>query len=433
MAQPGFGYGADLFNDLWAATRTYYSKKMIDMLPRAHPLLDKMAGKGNISAKEGGVGKRNVELILARSNENVRWIKFDEAITSTKPSLLEQIEWDWKFCYQDFVLNDKVLSINSSEEIANLLEINQRALRQGFAISMAKQLYATGENDKTLTDGTEMGGLQYLLSENPYKAGLTVLNLQRGGTPGDKYEFWRNRCGEWVTNTEVTSPSPIWPEDKEARATALVDAMRAMVQVIENGSDSVDGIYCNYDLYNLYVYYMQTKLHINNVPSEKKDAGFTNVEFMGIPIYLDKFCPPNKMFFLNSNYLHFKYLEGENFKQEIRQVPNYFAKQYITTFIGNFIIEKPRCQGVLTINADTNGLPGDCNICNFAAGKYIDYDYVTPASGQSSDWSVERKDYSGSGVYRGPAAPGKSEAKGSASNGSASNGSASNGKNGTKK
>jgi hypothetical protein len=388
---PGFGYGAQLFNDMFAATRTYFSKKIIDNLNRAHPLLDKMAGKGNISAKEGGVGKRNVDLILARSNENVRWVSFNDPITTRPVSLLEQIEWDWKFCYQDFVLNDKVLAVNKSEEIVNLLEINQRALRQGFSTAMAKQLYSDGTSQGT--DGLEMGGLQYLLSENPYENNLIVLNLQRGGTAGDKYEFWRNRAGEWLT-----TEAPWNGTDRAAQAEALVDAMRNMVQVINNGDDDIDGIYMNYFFYNLYVYYMQEKLHVNNTSSEKKDVGFTNVEFMGIPLYLDKYCPSNKIFFLNSSYMHFKYLEGENFKQEIRQVPNYFAKQYITTFIGNFIIEKPRAQGVISLNATTNELPADCNICNFSA--YHDYDYAVVGGAQSSDEFVERTDYSASGVYR---------------------------------
>jgi hypothetical protein len=408
---PGFGYGAQLFNDMWASTRNYYSKKIIDSLDRAHPLLDKMAGKGNISAKEGGVGKRNVDLILARSNENVRWVGFDDAITTKPVSLLEQIEWDWKFCYQDFVLNDKVLSVNKSDEIVNLLEINQRALRQGFATAMAKQLYSAG--DLQSSTGFEMGGLQYLLSENPYKAGLVVLNLQRGGAPGDKYEFWRNRAGEWTEDASgIQFPADT---DRPAQAEMLVDAMRNMIQVIDNGDDNVDGIYMNYRFYNLYVYYMQEKLRINNTSSEKKDVGFTNVEFMGIPLYLDKYCPTNKIFFLNSKYLHFKYLEGENFKQEIRQVPNYFAKQYITTFIGNFIIEKPRAQGVITLKPSHDvDFPSECNICDFK--NYKDYDYNVVESSQSSDPYVERTGYSGSGVFRTDSSNGVSDASKMAAN-----------------
>ncbi|MDR1433642.1 phage major capsid protein [Candidatus Endomicrobiellum devescovinae] len=395
-----YGYGAALFKDAWAATRSYYAKKVIEDIERSHPLLDKMAGQGNIAAKEGGVGKRNVELILARVNQNVRWVTFDEPITATRTSLLEQIEWDWKFCYQDFVLNDKVLSINKSDEIASLLEINQKALRQGFSRAMAEQLYAGGADSPKLRSGSglEMGGLNYLLSENPYASDLYVLNLQRGGTPGDKYEFWRNRAGEWTIDASgVQFPSDA---NRVAQAEMLVNSMRNMVQTLNTSKNSIDGIYMNYKFYDLYIYFMQERLHINNVSGEKKDVGFSSVEFMGIPVYLDKYCPSNQIYFLNSSTLHFKYLEGENFKQEVRQIPDMFAHQYITTFIGNFIIERPRCNGVITLNTTTNGLPEDCNVCNFSA--YHDYDYPNVQSGQTSDTVIEREDYSGSGVYREP-------------------------------
>jgi hypothetical protein len=393
---PNYGYGAALFQDAFAATRSYYAKKTIEDIERSHPLLDKMAGKGNIAAKEGGVGKRNVELILARVNQNVRWVKFDEPITQTRTSLLEQIEWDWKFCYQDFVINDKVLSINKSDEIASLLEINQKALRQGFSRAMAQQLYSAGTDYSPIEEGLEMGGLRYLLSENPYAENLYVLNLKRGGKAGDKYEFWRNRAGEW---TKDDSGVQFPPDSRKAeQAEMLVDTMRHMVQTLNTVSNNVDGIYMNYKFYDLYIYYMQERLHINNVAGEKKDVGFNGVQFMDIPIYLDKYCPNNQIYFLNSSTLHFKYLQGENFKQETRQIPDMFAHQYITTFIGNFIIERPRCNGVITLNDTTNNLPEDCNICNFSA--YHDYDYPVTATGQSSDTVIENKDYSASGVYR---------------------------------
>jgi hypothetical protein len=171
-----------------------------------------------------------------------------------------------------------------------------------------------------------------------------------------------------------------------------------MVQTLNTVANNVDGIYMNYKFYDLYVYFMQKKLHINNVSSEKKDVGFNGVEFMDIPIYLDKYCPQNQIYFLNSSTLHFKYLEGENFKQEVRQIPDMFAHQYITTFIGNFIIERPRCNGVITLNDTTNEIPEDCNVCNFS--KFHDYDYPQTTTGQSTDTVIEREDYSGSGVYR---------------------------------
>jgi hypothetical protein len=408
MAPGGFAYNSDAFEDYWRATNTYYSKKIIDMLPRAHPLLDKIAGHGNISGKEGGVGKRVVETILARPHRGVKWVGFKDPITVTNETLLEQIEYDWKFCMLGFEIYDKMLSINKSSELVDMLDINQKAVREGFAIDIANQLYS-GKSDEF-----HMGGLQYLLSENPYtdydasgnKQPLVVLNLQRSGTPGDKYEFWRNRVGEWWNVASSTVPGAVvWPADQAKRAEMLVEAMGNMIMTINNGNDTIDGIYTNAYFYNLYKSYMQNKLMINNVASEKKDAGFTNLEFMGIPVYFDRFCPTSKIFFLNSKYLHFKYLEGENFKQTIKENPTYFSKKYITTFIGNFIIEKPRSQGVITLHVhgdvptgDT-ALPLGTNICDFA--NYVDYDYEPLVSYfRGNDHTTEWQGASQGGVAR---------------------------------
>jgi hypothetical protein len=404
---PDFGYGANKFQDLWRSTRTYYSEKIIDMLPRSHPLLDKIAGKGNFEGKKAGKGKRIVEPILARANENVRWVGFDQSISSTHTNLLEQIEWDWKMCMQDFIIYDKVLAINESDALVNLLKINQEAVREGFARTIARQLYSDGASPEySLTPGLEMGGLQYLLSENPYKEGLIVLGLQRGGED-PRYEFWRNRAGEWINN--ITTPaSSTWPATKEAQADVMIEAWNHMIDVCNyTNRSNIDAIFCNHFFYDLYIYYMTKRLQIHNTTAEKKDAGFGYVEFRGIPVYLDQNCPNNKIFFINSSKLNFNYLEGENFRQQIKELRDFFAHQYITTFIGNFTASSVRDQGVITLNTiDTahqintsNGLPDDCNICKFATYKNRDYQIVP--QGQSTDSGFESTDYTGSGVYNG--------------------------------
>jgi hypothetical protein len=394
----GYGYGAQIFTDMFAATRSFYAKKTIEDIERSHPLLDKIAGKGNFEGKEGAVGKRNVELILARINDHARWVRWTDPIEQTTVSLLEQIEWDWKFCYNDFVVNDKTLAINKSDEIASLLELNQKAMRAGFSRMMATQLYSDGSPKSGADQGLEMGGLRYMLSENPYLSSLVVLNLQRGVRAGEdvnKFEFWRNRAGEFLsTGTAANS----FTADKAANSAKLIDGMRHMIQTLNTTSAWCDGIYMNYKFYDMYVYYMQEKLHINNVQGEMKDGGLLPDKFMGIQIYLDKYCPNNQIYFLDSSTLHFKYLEGENFKQEVRQIHNKWEHQYITTFIGNFVIERPRHNGVITLNDATNGLPNEYNVCLFDG--YKDLDYPVNVSGQSSDSSVERTDYSASGVYR---------------------------------
>jgi hypothetical protein len=426
--QTSFSYGASLWTDMFNATKSYYSAKLIDMLPRVHPLLDKMTKSGNIEAKEGAVGKRNVEMVLARPIRNMKWIKFDDTIDAECYNLTDRIEWDWKFCVQSFKLFDKVLSVNKSSEIADLLDMHHKALREGITRDLAVQIYSSGldydaDNNTWTQNNLQMGGLQYLVNDNPYVNDLRVLGMRRGGLPGDRFEFWRNRAGQWLIPTSSTNPpalingSPTWPATVDAQAEALVSAMRHMIQIVDVGNNGIDGIYTNHFFYDLYVYYMQKRLQINNVAGEKKDVGFSSVSFMGVPLYLDRYCPPNKMYFIDSKELHFKFLQGENFKHETKEVPNQFAKKYFVTFIGNFTTTRVRNMGVLVINkqAEDNSLgnlytgtqpagilPADSqNICNFDA--FIDADYEYPKS--PAQWvtgynfASERSDYSASGMY----------------------------------
>jgi hypothetical protein len=403
---PGYSYGAEQFRDLWVATRTKFSTDVIDMLGRSHPLLNKIAGNENVTGKRGETGKRIVETIVARPIDNCKWVSFRAQISSEETSILEQIEWDWKLFMQSFKVYDQELSVNNSDAICNLLVKMQRAAKAGLVRNFNTQLYSAGvtqigpEITDYQVDPYKMGGLQYLLSENPYKEGLIVLGLKRGGAPGDKYEFWRNRSGQWYRDT--------WPADNPVKqGEYLYLAIDKMIDILGNSEGNVDGIYTNHKFYDLLKRYMESKLIINNVVAEKRELGFNNIVFKGIPVYLDKSCPENKMFFINSKEIYLNYLEGENVRQRIKESPTELAKIYITTFIGNLTCARVRYQGMLTLHPDKTkselaaidmALPEDCNICDFA--NYHDYDYNVINSEQVGDKGIENVGYSGSGVYR---------------------------------
>ena len=427
---PGYGYNGAIFRDMWIATRTTYEKKVLNTLQREHPLLDKISAKGNFQAKEGGQGKRVVETILTRNNNNIRYASFDAIITKTNIDLLAQLEWDWKFLYNDFVLLDKVIEMSRTSELVNILEQQQEAMRKGFQEHLAKQLYAHGGYYNPGHESLEIGGLKYLVSDNPYcftedgtesggvRGGtenkkLVIMNLKRSGAPGDKREWWRNRIAAFPSTFGGTST---YDDD----CVTLVKTMRRMRKVLTNGESGLDGIYCSYDLYEMYMTYIENKMKyiVERRPDNKMDAAFTNLDFDGIPLYLDKYCPRGRMYFINTDYFHFKYLDGQNFKQEIRQIPDQWAKQYITTFIGNFVMTKPHASGVLWVAKGTeptyiwNGIFAQqaCTSyapnCTYNIAKwdtFVDRDYgVLPDVTIYGDEGVENTDYSGSGVYIDP-------------------------------
>jgi hypothetical protein len=455
----GFGYNASVFRDMWIATRTRFEKKVLNTLQREHPLLDKISGKGNFQAKEGGAGKRNVETVMTAPNNNVKYVDFKATISANTLDVLAQIEWDWKFMYNSFQVWDKVLEMSRTDELVNLLEQYQEATRKGFQEHLAMQLYAYGgEGISTDQQNLQMGGLRFLLSDNPYRwkyasatdmngattvgttpvgetnpiGPLIVFNLRRDGQPGDRTtdgigtvtylpyrrEWWRNRIAAFPCSFGQSTTY-------DADCKKLVDTMRRMRRVLSNGENGLDGIYCSYDLYEMYINYLDTRrtFYVERRSPDKLDASYSSLEFDGIPIYADKYCPPGRMYFINSDYFHFKYLEGQNFKQEIRQIPFQWAKMYITTFIGNLILTKPHSCGVLyraggavqdTLALGTvapedwsglfttfacTALDETCryNIANWNHFTDFDYNWVKPATYPSN--KLEESGYSGSGIY----------------------------------
>jgi hypothetical protein len=455
----GFGYNASVFRDMWIATRTRFEKKVLNTLQREHPLLDKISGKGNFQAKEGGSGKRNVETVMTAPNNNVKYVDFKAEISANTLDVLAQIEWDWKFMYNSFQVWDKVLEMSRTDELVNLLEQYQEATRKGFQEHLAMQLYAFGGESATSTEqNLQMGGLRFLLSDNPYRwkyataadlngattVGTTptgdvpvlpniVFNLRRDGQPGDRTidaqgkitylpyrrEWWRNRIAAFPCTFGQAGST------YDADCKLLVDTMRRMRRVLSNGENGLDGIYCSYDLYEMYINYLDTRrtFYVERRSPDKLDASYSSLEFDGIPIYADKYCPPGRMYFINSDYFHFKYLEGQNFKQEIRQIPFQWAKMYITTFIGNLILTKPHSCGVLyraggpvqdTLAVGTvpssdwagvfttfacTALDTTCryNIANWNHFTDFDYNWIKPAAYPTVGY--EETMYSGSGVY----------------------------------
>ena len=403
-------YGGDIYRDTWIATKAYYSNKLIDMLPRSHPLLSKIAGNNNVKAK-ALKGKRFVEPILARTINEVKGIGYHDPLSTNYSNLLEVIEVEPKLIYQGVTVNDKEIAINNTDQLVDLLAINHRGVREGFSRYFAKTIYESGAPDPTNTPGYLMNGLAYMISENPYKVGLYVYNLLRGlktsatvpGSVGDN-EFWRNRAGEWtIYSGSSGTTAGTWPTDKDKQALALIDALTMMLLVLNGVSEVaalekmepvVDGIYMNYSFYNLFQYARYQLLRINNVAEQKIDMGFVKLEHMGVPVYLDKNCPANKIYFVDSSQIELLYVPGENFKQEVKEIPTEFAKRYITSFMGNYIIHKARNCGVITLSTYTNGLPDTCNVCKQA--QFVDYDYPA-ANSTVYDDTVENSGYSGTG------------------------------------
>jgi hypothetical protein len=362
--------GTRAFFKLFELTMRNHSQQLLDTIKRSNPLLEKIAGSGGFKAKEGAVGLRNVDTILARPNENMKFARMDDTIETDSTSYTEKLEWDWKFAYSGFTVNDNILQVNESKPLFKIMDIEKRALEEGMRRFMARQVYAHGDLS------TEIGGLPYLLSFNPYATHPTIVdkktvyvpntlddgktsfelwvfNLKRSGAPGDGNEFWRNRICAFSTNDFTTDPlstKTVANENFYARSCKLlINRMTQIVREIEANYSGLDLIICSQDLYDMYMYYIINLTHFNISKSYPKgiDVGIDSIRFLGIEMKFDFNCPDGTMYFLNTKNIEFKYLKGANFVPIVKEAPNKFEHSYITKFIGNMIINMPRSMAIL--------------------------------------------------------------------------------------
>jgi hypothetical protein len=369
--------GTRAFFKLFELTLRNHSQQLLDTIKRSNPLLEKIAGSGGFKAKEGAIGLRNVDTILARPNENMHFARMTEEIDTKSNSYTEKLEWDWKFAYSGFTVNDNILQVNESKPLFKIMDIEKRALEEGMRRFMARQVYAHGDTS------IEIGGLPYLLSFNPYATHwdsatskyvpntledettpfeLWVFNLKRSGTPGDDNEFWRNRICAFPRVNDATTinansftSNPLTSYTYEGEnlyqrsCKMLINRMNQIVREIEANYSGLDLIICSQDLYDMYMYYIINMTHFEITKTYPKgiDVGIDSIKFLGIDMKFDFNCPKGTMYFLNTKNIEFKYLKGANFVPIIKEAPNKFEHSYITKFIGNMIINMPRSMAII--------------------------------------------------------------------------------------
>jgi hypothetical protein len=98
-----------------------------------------------------------------------------------------------------------------------------------------------------------------------------------------------------------------------------------------------------------YEYYEDETMEQKQIVNKKLgDAGFTNIEFKGIPMVYSPACANSRMYFLNTNFLYFVYDPGMNFDlTEWKPIPDQVNDRAAQTILAcAFIVTRRLCQGV---------------------------------------------------------------------------------------
>jgi hypothetical protein len=471
---PGLGGGGTIddvrFRTYWQAGKKYFRAGFYNTLPNEHPVLDKILRRkeglrGTVAVK----GFRTVESILARPLEGAMFMDIDGEVPSQTGDVMEQIEYDHKFLIHTFTENRIALAIlNSGDKIFDVLKVKNLAAQQALIEFVINAMYSHGAS------ASEWGGIPYMLSDNPYRTNTKVYELTRGLTtaldnnqPYKRFQFWRNRVARinypgviqefypdvathtnWKTNAQWANAGTsliqlAFPDDvatPDSKTTVGRKGLYNLMNRIYMNMDAkyrgkIDMIVCNYYLWDLYRNYLEdTKTFIHKDESTLA-GGYPSIKFMQrIPVVLDKNCPVDRMYWLDTSKIDLTYIPGFDFAREVWKVPNKWADKYITKFLGNFVCKEPYGMTVVSVNPaspntatytpvedwdwtststavptwEDNRIPMGCNIADRA--HLLDPTYnreykaaanvYDPNAGKTTDGVQENSGFSGSGVTR---------------------------------
>ena len=298
------------------------SGEIADNVSNGNALLAKLKEKG---AWKAATGRDIVQELDYAENGTFMYYSGSEQLNIAASDVISASTWDWKQAAVAVTWNGLEIDVQNtgSEQVIDLLEARIKNAMRTMKNNICNGLYSDG----TGTGGKQIGGLQHIVADAPTSG--TV-----GGINRANYSFWQNQVFDATSDGAATS------------ATTIQSNMNGMWLECVRGSDKPDLIMADGVYYRYFLASLQTIQRITD-PSMAK-LGFQNVMFQTAPVvYEDSGIPASHMYFLNTDYLHFRYAPKRLFKPlETVQSVNQDAKVQFITFAGNLTCSNASLQGV---------------------------------------------------------------------------------------
>lgn len=298
--------------ELAATTLEHYEPSLADNIFKRHVLLNHYQKNGGTKKYPGGKSIR-VPLMYS-TNSTVKAFDGLDALDLTYQDSVDAAEYNYKFYDVSivFTLVDE-LKNSGPEQVLNLLEAKIKQAEMSLAERINNDFF-----NGAASDAKEITGLDTIVAASG----------TYGAINGTSYSWWRST---------VDSTSE----------TLSISDMRSAKNSANNGSGGarVSIIVSTQTLYEKYHSLLTATYTMNNpVSSEGKrlgDAGFTGVEFEGVPMRYDEDCTSGAMFFLNTENLKLGIHSDANFKVMKKAEPTdqHVSVQHIV-FAGNTVCDR---------------------------------------------------------------------------------------------
>jgi hypothetical protein len=317
-------YPNSTYTDVVTTTLESRTKKLQDNVTDNNAILKVLSEKGNIDPCPGG--RVIVQELLFAENGNGGWYSGYDTLPTSPSDVISAAEFAWKQYACPVVMSGLEEGQNDGEEaVISLIKGRIKAAEATMANAIALGLYSdgTGSGGKTIT------GLDAAIPVAPTSGTY-------GGINRATWTFWQSQVVDPGTTPTVST---------------LVGHMTDLWAECVRGKNHPNLIMSDDVLWVMYMGALQPNARFTN--AKMADAGFKNVEFMGVPVVLDGGIGGNAtastMYFLNTDFLHYRPHSRRNMVPigKERVATNQDATVQIIGWMGNLTCSGAQFQGRL--------------------------------------------------------------------------------------
>lgn len=300
-----------------------YAGTLADNVTNHNPLLKKLSENGNKKTYDGG-SKIRQELDYAE-NGTFKWYSGYELLNVNASEVFDAADFEVKFANVNVTISgEEMVKVSGDAARINLVKSKIKNAERTAKNQVASSLFSDG----TGSDGKEIGGLQLLIADDPTTG--TV-----GGISRSANTFWRNQTYDFSTEAGGAATS-----------ANIVTGMNKLYIRTTRNADMIDMVVADTNYFELYEAYLQDIKRVT-VDSEA-DAGYMTLKYKGVSVFHDSNAPTDHMYFLNTDYLHWRPHVDRNFTPDKERKPtNQDAIVRPLFWAGNLTCSNLSLQGVM--------------------------------------------------------------------------------------
>lgn len=319
-------------SDLLATTIAHRSRKLADNLEHNNALLSKLRQRGNVRPFSGGTHIMEEIMYDDGDNSSGSYAGYD-VIDITPDSPISAAEFDIKQYARPVTISGMEIIQNAGrEQMIDLLASRVKVAETRLRNSVSAGLYGDG----TGNGGKDITGLAAALS--------TTATGVYGGINRATWAFWNNQVQNVATGG--------------INSTNVLSHMNKLALACARGTDRVDLIVADNILFDAYQNALQAIQRVTNDSGQGlAGAGFTSLKYHGAGANADVIfdggiggnMPAKTMYFLNTNYLHYRPHRERNFVAlgNDRQSVNQDAVVRLMGWAGNLTCSGLQFHGIL--------------------------------------------------------------------------------------